>query len=227
MFCYRLFCTAANISFSNRCTLSCQDDDKSSSICEIDKNVDVTTRFYDIQITASDAAGNEGTKTCSAIVIPEDHYCNDGMSSTASKSSKRCGSKGSKSTGSVLDGVGARRALHQSEESFSLYDDSRALQGLVTKSIKSSKGINQEEHNPDDLRMEFTRSTQRYVITELSLEWDPNLDTTLLIPPLPEVVPSGLGSKGSKSTKGTGDGALKSTKGGSGETTCWDVECLM
>ncbi|KAG7365567.1 hypothetical protein IV203_038771 [Nitzschia inconspicua] len=60
-----------------------------STICEVEEteNDSVTTRFYDVVISASDAAGNVGTKTCSVIVIPANHYCGDA----------ECGSKGSKS----------------------------------------------------------------------------------------------------------------------------------
>ena len=123
---------------------SCRDDLSSSSICEIEETEDdsVTTRFYDIAISATDDAGNTGTKICSVIVIPDDHY--------------------------IVDSIG--------------------------KSGKSSR----VGHNPDDLREEYKLSTKRYVISELSLDWDPNLDTTLAIPPLPE---RDISSKAGKSSK--------------------------
>jgi hypothetical protein len=126
--------------------ISCHDDDYlgRGSICEIDETRDdtVSTRFYDIAISATDAAGNTGTKVCSVIVIPDDHYATSG------------------------------------------------------KSGKSS-GIGQHA-SPDDLREEYRLSTKRYVISELSLQWDPNLDTTLVIPPLQDPI---IGSKSGKSSK--------------------------
>jgi len=49
---------------------------------------EITTRFYDIEVSATDAAGNVGTKTCSVIVVPPDHYkCNSNGSSSSSSSS--------------------------------------------------------------------------------------------------------------------------------------------
>ncbi len=118
-----------------------------SSICEIEETEDdsVTTRFYDISISATDDAVNTGTKICSVIVVPDDHYSKSGKSRS-------------------VDGIG--------------------------KSGKSS-------HNPDDLREEYKLSTKRYVISELSLEWNPNLNTTLVIPPLPERDINSKAGKGS------------------------------
>jgi hypothetical protein len=126
--------------------ISCHDDDYlgRGSICEIEETRDdtVSTRFYDIAISATDAAGNTGTKVCSVIVIPDDHYASSG---------------------------------------------------------KSGKSSSIGQHNgPDDLREEYRLSTKRYVISELSLQWDPNLDTTLVIPPLQDPI---IGSKSGKSSK--------------------------
>jgi len=135
---------------------SCRDDLSSSSICEIEETEDdsVTTRFYDIAISATDDAGNTGTKICSVIVVPDDHYIVDSIGKSGKISS--------------VDSIG--------------------------KSGKSSR----VGHNPDDLREEYKLSTKRYVISELSLDWDPNLDTTLAIPPLPE---RDISSKAGKSSK--------------------------
>ena len=113
----------------------------------------MTTRFYDIAISATDAAGKIGTKTCSVIVIPDDHYT--GRSAGNSKKSS------------------------------------------VGKSGKSSI----VGHYPDDLRVEYKLSTERYVISELSLDWDPNLNTTIVIPPLPT---PNINSKASKSAQTKG-----------------------
>ena len=134
----------------------CRDDLSSSSICEIEETEDdsVTTRFYDIAISATDDAGNTGTKICSVIVVPDDHYIVDSIGKSGKISS--------------VDSIG--------------------------KSGKSSR----VGHNPDDFREEYKLSTKRYVISELSLDWDPNLDTTLAIPPLPE---RDISSKAGKSSK--------------------------
>jgi hypothetical protein len=43
----------------------------SSPTCEVEGNVNITTMFYDIQISAADAAGNVGTDTSSVIVASE------------------------------------------------------------------------------------------------------------------------------------------------------------
>ena len=149
---------------------SCRDDLSSSSICKLEETEDdgVTTRFYDIAISATDDAGNTGTKICSVIVVPDDHYS--------------------------VDSIG--------------------------KSGKSSR----VRHNPHDLREEYKLSTKRYVISELSLEWDPNLNTTLAIPPLPErdisskagkssnsVFCEEKGSKGSKSQGNSVEGLAPHT----------------
>lgn len=72
----------------------------------------------------------------------------------------------------------------------------------------------------DDLREELVLSTRRHVISELMLEWDPDADTTITIPPLPEFFPepSGMG----KGKGGGGGGSClatcgKSSKGGKGK----------
>ena len=112
----------------------------------------MSTRFYEIAITATDAAGNTGTKVCSVIVVPDDHYVTNGKSGKSS-----------------------------------------------SPNPKSGKSSSIDQHTGhDDLREEYGLSTKRYVISELSLEWDPNLDTTLVIPPLPEPI---IGSKSGKSSK--------------------------
>jgi hypothetical protein len=117
---------------------SCHDASSSSSICEIEGTEQgdgvVTTRFYSIAISATDNAGNTGTKICSVIVIPDNHYRVD--------RTEKSGKSGNFDT-------------------------------IVT-------------HNPNDLREEYALSTKRCVVSKLSLEWDPNLDSTLVIPPLPE-----------------------------------------
>ncbi|KAG7365568.1 hypothetical protein IV203_038772 [Nitzschia inconspicua] len=148
-----------------------------STICEVEEteNDSVTTRFYDVVISASDAAGNVGTKTCSVIVIPANHYCGDA----------ECGSKGSKSTKNVQNDVNGRN---------------------LQVSKKKSKALNgrRNDHNPDDLRLEYLSSTQRYVLSELSLEWDQKLNTGLVVPELSPVL---TGKKANAAKKGQGKGS--------------------
>ena len=132
---------------------SCQDHKHRGVVCDIEDNYFISTRFYDIEITATDLAGNVSNETCSVAVIPRGHY----------------GRKSSKSKGS--------RALNERS--------------------KSSKG---GSHDADDLRKEFQKSTQRYCIADLSLVWDPELNTKLIEPPLPPDASSsskGCSSKGS------------------------------
>ena len=173
-----------------------------SAICEIEEtaNRTVTTRFYDIIISATDAAGNVGTKTCSVIVIPDGHYGIAG----SKKSSKKGGTKGPKG---MQNGGQIQRGVRHLESFGDL--SGRNLQ-LPKKVKKGVNGLPNNEHDPDDLRKEYARSTQRYVISELSLEWDPKLDLTL---PNPEIVDVGNG----ESSKGK-TGKAKGSK--SGQRSC-------
>ena len=98
--------------------------------------------FTIVAISATDNERNTGTKICSIVVIPGNHY-----------------------------GV----------------DD-------IRKSEKSIVG-----HNPDDFREEYKLSTKCYVISKIFLECDPNLDTTLVTPPLPKTDINSKAGKGSKS----------------------------
>ena len=55
---------------------SCHDSNKNKgNICEVEENDtdEITTRFYDIEIFATDAEGNIGRGTCSVIVVPPGH----------------------------------------------------------------------------------------------------------------------------------------------------------
>ncbi|KAL3781568.1 hypothetical protein ACHAW5_002577 [Stephanodiscus triporus] len=135
---------------------SCHDDSSSSSICKIEETDDdsITTRFYDVAISATDDAGNTGIKICSVVVIPDNHY-----------------------------GVGS---IGKSGKS-----------GSVDSRSKSGKG-SIVGHDPNDLREEYKLSTKRFVISELSLEWNPNLDTTLVPPPLPPLSEPDINSKSGK-----------------------------
>lgn len=168
----------------------------------------MTTRFYDITISATDAAGNVGTKTCSVIVIPYDHYCAGGNCAKAGGKNKGAGNlpKGMQN--------GLQRGLHHLES----FDDFSGRNLQLPKRVKrvkkvkqGSKGLLNNDHDPDDLRREFALSTQRYVISELSLEFDQNLDTVLTIPE-PE---TNVGNAKSAKTK---TGKAKGSK--SGQRSC-------
>lgn len=55
---------------------SCHASNKNKgSICEVEENdtTEITTRFYDIEIVATDIEGNIGRGTCSVIVVPPGH----------------------------------------------------------------------------------------------------------------------------------------------------------
>jgi len=169
---------------------SCRDDLSSSSICKIEETEDdsVTTRFYDIAISATDDAGNTGTKICSVIVIPDDDYSVDSIGKSGKSSRVR------HNPDDCVDSIG--------------------------KSGKSSR----VRHNLDDLREEYKLSTKRYVISELSLEWDPNLDTTLAIPPLPERDINSKAGKSSKSVFGEEKGSKGSKSQGNIDEFSFELE---
>lgn len=201
-------------------SISCQDDttndgkgsngsgNGASIICEIEETEDdtVTTRFYDIIVSATDAAGNVGSKVCVVIVVPQDD-CEHGKGAGGLKSKKQCG--GSKSS-KVIQNGGQRGEDLDSAVDFS----GRNLQ-RSKKSAKSSKDlVTPNENNPDRLRTEYALSTQRYVISELSLEWDPNLDTALTVPPLPDTQTNPGKGKGNKTNIGKGKGSK------SGQRSC-------
>lgn len=69
----------------------CLDRGRNPRICETENTARVTTRVYDIEIVATDAAGNVGKKICSAIVVPWDHYDDEEIGN--SKGSKKSKSK--------------------------------------------------------------------------------------------------------------------------------------
>jgi hypothetical protein len=144
------------------CFPSCRDSD-SDPISEIEEEAGVTTRIYDIEISSTDASGNTGSKVCSVIVVPEGHY--DSTKGSLSKKSKK----------------GQKRRLKGRGKRVSNDSDSKS-----SSKSKSDSGHGEEPHNPDDLRDELALSTQRFKVASLTLLWDPELDTDLVAPPLPE-----------------------------------------
>ena len=52
------------------------------------REANFTTRFYDVKVEATDTTGNVGSATCTVIVVPEDHYCDQDPSSYRCKKTK-------------------------------------------------------------------------------------------------------------------------------------------
>ena len=122
--------------------------------------MDITTRFYDIEITGTDRAGNVGTTTCSIIVVPH-------MPATVTGKGK-----GNNNQQRKLKGVLKMNPKKNK-----------------SKSGGKSGGIIKEPqpHDPNALRQQFKLSTQRFEISTVSFVWDSELNTTLADPPLPTV----------------------------------------
>ena len=75
----------------------CRDDkaDNRKISCLVEKDIDqngveksFTTRFYDINVVATDTTGNAGDVTCTVAVVPEYHYPNSKYSKNAKKGSR-------------------------------------------------------------------------------------------------------------------------------------------
>lgn len=175
-------------------SISCQDShDPKEEICEEEDSV--STRFYDIVVSTTDASGNVANKTCSVAVIPEGHYKDDKYSKSSSKSLKS-----------------GHRVLEET------YDDN---EGYVERSLEYKKPYSVPfKHDWNDLRDEYAHSTSRYVIDSLNVTWDPNLDTQLVVPPLPPVDKhhsskggkgKGRGNEGKGMGKGMGKGSMSKT----------------
>lgn len=155
------------------CFHSCRDSDF-DPICEIEDKAGITTRIYDIEISSTDAAGNTGSKVCSVIVVPEGHY-----------DSKKGKGKG-----------GGRRRLSRKTK---MGQRRRRLMDMGV----GDDDDGEEPHNFDDLRDELALSTQRFEVASLTLLWDPELDTDLVTPPLPEPEEESSSSEETKTTKTT------------------------
>jgi hypothetical protein len=179
---------------------SCQDPGRGkSAICEEEKSV--TTRFYDIEISAIDAAGNVGTATCSVIVDPDNHYMFEVTS--MSKGSKKSSKSRKGNDRKLADSSSSRRALGGK--------GSKRGKGS-SKSKISEVIVERKPHDVDDLRAEYALSTQRYVVQEASLLWDAEKNTELAVPNLPKLKfdRTSQDSKGGSKGKGKGKGSSSS-----------------
>lgn len=168
---------------------SCQDG-RSNTICEIEHNPVITTRFYDIRVMATDPAGNVSEQTCSVAVIPKGHYNKRKKDSKSDSNSKS--SRGDSRLLEMLEGTAGDKPSHQMPKK----TDSKKMHGKG-----KGKGDIEYHHDPDDLRREFMKSTQRYVIASTTLVWDSELNTDLDEPPIPECE-----KEEKKSGKGKGKG---------------------
>jgi hypothetical protein len=173
---------------------SCQDPGRGkSAICEEEKSV--TTRFYDIEISAIDAAGNVGTATCSVIVDPDNHYMFEVTS--MSKGSKKSSKSRKGNDRKLADSSSSRRALGGK--------GSKRGKGS-SKSKISEVIVERKPHDVDDLRAEYALSTQRYVVKEASLLWDAEKNTELAVPNLPKLKFDRTSQDGKGGSKGKGKG---------------------
>lgn len=158
---------------------SCKDKSP-SLICEDEAKSNITTRFYDIEVSATDPTGNVGQKTCSVAVIPDKHFRSKGGGSRSNNYNKSS----------------SHAAGHSSSYPFS----TSPSDGTSSKGKGKGKGA---PHSRNDLRAEYSRSRQRFEIETFEHEWDPRKNTTLVVPPLP-LVGKGKGKgKGGSTTSVT------------------------
>ena len=215
----------------NQIINSCHDEDGRGSTtkgCLKDPAEGVTTRIYDIVLSAVDEAGNKSSKTCSVIVVPCGHYC----SSSGSGKGKGNGGEG------VVGGNGGRKLnRNRRRTSRGLDDVDRSSDGGKGKGRMANDncvGLHNSTDDFNDLRMEYNISTMRYVIDSIVVEWDPELDTTPIPEPdLPEFDlclcnedndGKGKGSSYLSSREGSGRRNLMSGNGKGKSSSCNDDE---
>jgi hypothetical protein len=243
---------------------TCNDGESKNAICTIEEDdreekdeenhvtvlhKTIETRFYDIEVTAQDAAGNLGMATCTVNVVPPHHYCGKGgkgrgkgrssskfhessttttttvspasvVASDASSSKKRPGSRLpgmlskwlSSSTPTTSNDTVVEADIGSNTTASGGDDEDDALEQIVTADDANHKDVDCQ-HQFDDLEKLRQRSMQRVVVTQLALEWDPALDDTLVVPPLPP--PPLFRGKG-KAGKGGRQGCPLDCKSGKG-----------
>jgi hypothetical protein len=169
---------------------SCQNEGRGSSpICEVENKANITTRFYDIEISATDAAGNLGAVTCSVIVVPD----MDNEDEIRGKKSKK----------------GVRKLAESSPRA--LKSASKNSKSKKSKRGKGTSEVEEEPRDPNALRLEYAMSTQRFVLSEASLLWDAEKNTALVVPPLPALELEMISQGGKGKGKGGDNAANKMT----------------
>lgn len=159
---------------------SCKDpSNEDELICKGEDSV--ITRFYDIDIKATDNAKNVGEAKCSVVVVPEGHF--QGPSNM--KSGKRSYTSSPNLPSSGFSSKSGRKCRPKG----------------VKGSKKSSSKAGLDIHDPNVLRLEYQNSLQRFTLSRFSHEWDPTLVTSLNAPPLPASIPVTGSSKKSKSPR--------------------------
>ena len=99
----------------------CRDDraDNRKISCLVEKDIDqngvqksFTTRFYDINVVATDSSGNAGDATCTVAVVPEYHYENSKSRKNAKKGPIGVNKKSGNRVLRPSKGEGAPPSLH-------------------------------------------------------------------------------------------------------------------
>jgi hypothetical protein len=209
---------------------TCNDNESDNLICTTEEEPDdpdqsIATRFYDIEVTAQDAAGNTGVTTCTVNVVPPKHYCGKGgkgrgkgrryqvvadvvvvadavvsPGSTARPIAKlqdcitdwfnpvvTSNKTGDVAPDNVTEASVADNNVTTVVAGATAVTDNgdTVVEGIVISADNIPHKDRDCQHDFNDLRLLRRRSMQRIVVSQLALEWDPELDDTLVIPPLP------------------------------------------
>jgi len=149
----------------------CEDLDE-DVYCEDDADMqNLTIRFYDITVTASDSAGNTGSDTCKVIIVPScnpsiDGGCDGGGAGGGSKAHKTVGKS---SRNRILDdNVGPSQS-----QKYKAAGNNKASKthNVFGKSGKSSKG-HQFYYTLDVVNDAVTSSRLLNQVTKLDLVWE-------------------------------------------------------
>ena len=150
---------------------TCHDSPDTEDVCLVERTTAITTRFYDIEVSVIDE-GCVSATTCRIAVIPDGHYetC-DGCFDVPGWFD------------SAGDGCDWYERIDTRCED---YGDGFFNMGHIANTACCVCGGGRC-HNADDLRDEYMLSTERNVISEITLDWDPLLDSgTFVSRPSPE-----------------------------------------
>eukprot|EP00554_Chaetoceros_debilis_P013053 CAMPEP_0194119722 /NCGR_PEP_ID=MMETSP0150-20130528/40650_1 /TAXON_ID=122233 /ORGANISM="Chaetoceros debilis, Strain MM31A-1" /LENGTH=689 /DNA_ID=CAMNT_0038811533 /DNA_START=198 /DNA_END=2267 /DNA_ORIENTATION=- len=148
-------------------------DKRKEVVCNVepsDSMKSFTTRFYDIEIIATDLSGNEGSATCSVIVATE-HY-------PLKKKSK----KGAGELASLSRGFNSRRRRNKTSSTGQFRGGGKG-------------GPKPPRPTANELLNEYVVSTRRYKIGSYKLQWDPTLNSADLPTQPPTMAPTRIGKK--------------------------------